>query len=1196
MILKMASFEWRYFTRQPSFIVTSLVFFLFPFILATLEGDQLTGSSNLNINSPHAISQTLLIFSVFAIFLVVNFVANTAMRNSESRMAEIILSKPISALKYQLGRFLGAYLVVLTVFAMVPLALFIGALMPWLDQERIGAFSFSAYLTPYFIFSATTLFVLSSIFYAVALRFRSMMAVYLVALGIFMLYVVSDQIFADQGDRELFALLDPFALNTYSDITRYWTPAERNSQVVTLFESVLINRGFWLAIGVITLLVLGRLFKPLSLHTQSAKRSKTLSSQASADSKSSNAQTNKFARVSFVGNTSFSNGQATHQFTTRLLFEMKQVFLSPAFAFLMLFCGFSLVSILLDPQGLYATPNWPLTQYMVEMIEGAFGLALIIVITYYTAEVVWRERSVGMGDIVDSLPVSNISFWASKFIAVSLVVIAVLLLGMIATVINQALNAYMHFEFTQYFVSLLYFQALPWILLVVLSFFVQVLSPNKYLGMLFFVAFFFVTLAFNELGIEHNMFNYGTSPLMRYSDMNGYGWSLTTQHYYMAYWGALALVLCVLSFGLWQRGPQSSLKNRFMLLGYQLGNSGRVFLVAGTMTFVALGTIIHFNTTQTNQFVSADQSMDLQANYEKQFIEYLDDAMPMITTMDIDIAIFPHARRIETLANVTLLNNNDTAISRFLVNLPQYSSDIQIDIEGAKLGQVNTEFDTAWLEFDEPLQPNSQITGKMGLVRQHFGFKDRREDTSLVTNGTFIINFELLPTFGVNQAYFLSDRHERRKRDLPPPMRAYPLEDKTRYNESFFGPHIGLIDFSATLSTSEEQIAIAPGYLQKYWVEMDAPMINFFSVMSADLAVKTQIHNGVEITVYYHQDHYWNVERMIESVQDSIDLFTEAFGPYQHRQLRIIEFPGYRSFAQSFANTVPYSERIGFISDLRDPRDIDPVYYVTAHEVAHQWFGHQLNAANVQGSSILSESLSQYAALLVMQEKYGEAKIRQFLREELDSYLRGRTQEALEEMPFMRAENQQYIHYNKGSVVMMAIADRIGVDALNTALSKLIARYKFSRGAQPTTLDLLSAIKEQASSKDYDFIDQQFTQINLYDLRLEDVAIEALPKEDGQQTSKYSLTLNVSAAQYLADGQGEETKTEFSDYVDVVLFANDPDDFSVPSEIIYRKKHLLTDGDNSLVIEVDSLPEYAAVDPFIRFIDRESRDNIKAIP
>ncbi|MFC4699637.1 ABC transporter permease/M1 family aminopeptidase [Glaciecola siphonariae] len=1185
MIANMMRFEWRYFTRQPSFIVTSLVFFLLPFLAVTIDNVQIGASSNVNINSPVAIAQTLLVFGIFGMFLVVNFVANTAIRNDVSAMNEIIITKPLSAFKYQLGRFLGAYAVCLTVFSMIPLALIVGSMMPWLDQERVGAFSLMAYVAPFVVFSITTLFFLSTVFYAAALRFRSMMAVYLVALGIFMLYVISGQVFSDPGQREWVSLLDPFALNTFDDIIRYWTPSERNTQIVGLTDAVLLNRALWLSLGVVILLTMGRLFAGLALPNKNLKLKKSGPKIAPPLNNAIDA--------------TYSNNKAGAQFFARLRFELKQVFFSPAFGFLMLFCGFSLISILIDPQGIYGAPNWPLTQYMVELIQGAFGLAIIIIITYYSAEVVWRERTVGMGDIVDSMPVSNLTFWLSKIIAVSLVIVAVHFVGMAATVLNQAAKGYAYFDFSQYFISLLYFQALPWILLVVLAFLFQALSPNKYVGMLAFVGFFFISLTFRELGLEHNMFRYRFSPSMQYSDMNGYGWALTTQHYYMFYWGALALVFSALSFGLWQRGPQSSIKERFAMLGYQLGGTGRAMVVVATLLFVGSGTIIHYNTTVTNEFMNSEARMDLQAEYENTFAQFEDAPVPMVSAVDINVAIFPESRRLETIAKLKMVNRSEKPIERFLINLPQYSSDIRINIEGGKLSALDERFDTAWLEFETPLPVGAEIEGEISLVRQHFGFKDRGEDTTLVKNGTFINNFELLPTFGVNQSYFISDRHERRKRDLPPPRRAHPLEDESRYNESFFGAHIGLIDFSATLSTSANQIAIAPGYLAKYWTEgernyfryeMDSPMINFYNVMSADLELKTQVHNGVEISVYYHRTHAWNVDRMIESVRDSIDLFSEAFGPYQHKQLRVIEFPGYRTFAQSFANTVPYSERIGFITDLRDPDNIDPVYYITAHEVAHQWFGHQLNAANVQGSAILSESLSQYAALLVMQQKYGESKIREFLSFELDTYLQGRTQEALDEMPLMRAENQQYIHYNKGSVVMMAIADRIGIASMNEALRGLIERFKFSRGRQPTTLDLLAAIKAQSPSEHHKFIEQQFEQISIYDLRLKDVQIAK------SEDNRYQVTFDISAAQFSADGKGEENEERFEDYVDIVLFANDPDDFSGENEILYRKKHLLKQGDNQVRVELESLPAYAGVDPFVRYIDRETRDNIMPVP
>ena len=130
----------------------------------------------------------------------------------------------------------------------------------------------------------------------------------------------------------------------------------------------------------------------------------------------------------------------------------------------------------------------------------------------------------------------------------------------------------------------------------------------------------------------------------------------------------------------------------------------------------------------------------------------------------------------------------------------------------------------------------------------------------------------------------------------------------------------------------------------------------------------------------------------------SLDYFNREFTPYQYRQFRIIEFPGYQIFAQSFPNTIPFSEFIGFIADLRDDKDIDYVFYVTAHELAHQWWAHQAVGARMQGMTVIVETLAQYSALMVMEKEYGQEMMRRFLKYELDNYLHA-SAELIEELP-----------------------------------------------------------------------------------------------------------------------------------------------------------------------------------------------------
>ncbi len=99
------------------------------------------------------------------------------------------------------------------------------------------------------------------------------------------------------------------------------------------------------------------------------------------------------------------------------------------------------------------------------------------------------------------------------------------------------------------------------------------------------------------------------------------------------------------------------------------------------------------------------------------------------------------------------------------------------------------------------------------------------------------------------------------------------------------------------------------------------------------------------------QPAFW----VISGVKDSLEYFSREFSPYQYRQLRILEFPAYAAFAQSFPNTIPYSESIGFVADIEED-DVDNVFYVTAHEVAHQWWAHQVMGANTQGGTVVVEN------------------------------------------------------------------------------------------------------------------------------------------------------------------------------------------------------------------------------------------------
>ena len=413
-------------------------------------------------------------------------------------------------------------------------------------------------------------------------------------------------------------------------------------------------------------------------------------------------------------------------------------------------------------------------------------------------------------------------------------------------------------------------------------------------------------------------------------------------------------------------------------------------------------------------------------------------------------------------------------------------------------------------------------------------------------------------------------------------------------------PDANWIDFDATVSTSPDQMAIAPGYLEREWTEggrryfhytMDSKILGFYSFLSARYAVLRDHWSpppdampgstDVAIEIDYQPGHEFDLDRMVKGVKKSLDYYTASFSPYQHHQVRIVEFPRYDRFAQSFPNTIPFSESIGFIArvDDKNPDDIDYPFYVTAHEVAHQWWAHQVISGDVQGATLLSESMAQYSALMVMKHEYGPDKMKKFLRYELDRYLHGRATAKRDEMPLVKVENQPYIHYAKGSLVMYALADYIGEDRLNAALAKFIAKTKFQSPPYTDAPAFVAALREVTPPEFPHLIEDMFETITLYDNRAKKASY--VKRADG----RYDVAIAVQAKKLRAAELGAETEIPVDDFIDVGVLDKDG-----KGGAIERKKIMTPDA--TFTLTVDEVPAKAGIDPRNKLIDRLPDDNV----
>ncbi len=1193
MLRKIAGFEFRYHLLSPAFIAIFAIYFLLAFGGTTIDQVQIGSSNTVNVNSPTAVTINVLIFSLFGMFIPTVFLVSGILRDHNFKTEELFFTTRVSESDYLVGRFIGGFLITALAFASVPLAILIGSLMPWLDPETLGPNNPMYFAWPYLVMGLPNMLIAGMIMFTVANLSKSQVITWVTLTGLFILWFVGNIIANEPQYRTIVALADPFGGNAFGEMTRYWTPAEQNSQLVPLEGVFLQNRLIWLGVA-------AALFV-LNLFLFSFRKRKAITGQRKA----------RRAEAPFVpahielpvSAPVLTGATARQQFFARVGFEVKGVVFNVAFWVLLIFGIFNVVGGTFLLNSMYGTPNYPTTRVVIDAMIGGFAIIPIIVVIYYASEVVWRERGVRFSEIVDATPAPSWAFMWAKLVAMFVVITGLIATAAITVMITQLGRGYFNLEIDQYVVRSVVDLIMPLTMLAAIAIFIQVLTNNKWLGILAMGALFIVTaFVLPNIGWSNNLYLVPFISPNPYSDMNGYGHFLGIQLWWHLYWGAVSLFLFTLAFVMWNRGALRPIWERVRSLPRSFSPGSAGLAAISLMIAGATGGWIFYNTNVLNEFVTGPENERRAAAFEREWRDQLEGlAQPTITDVAYDIDIYPRERRYAVTGSNIIKNRTEADIP--VVWVSYGSADVIDQSLDGTTAQLRSEYANLYaFELDTPMQPGEQRTLTFEVEVTNPGFRNSGNVSSVVYNGTLFNNGEFAPVIGFSRQMLIQSPSVRRRQDLPPIDRAFDLEDESHWTENYIRQDSDYVSFRTTVSTVEGQTVVAPGYLQRDWVEngrhyfeyvMEDRSLNFFNFMSADYALLEEERDGINYQVFYHAPHDWNVERMMQGAQDSLAYMSEHISPYQYRQYRMLEFPAYASFAQSFPNTIAYSESIGFTADLRNDSNIDYVYYVTAHEAAHQWWAHQIMGPNVQGGSMLVETFAQYSALMVMREEYGADHMRRFLKYELDNYLSARGNESREELPLYRVENQPYIHYRKGAVIMYALADYVGEDTVNRALSRLVSEFQYRSDPYPTTLDFLRILREETGPEYEQIIHDFFERIVLLDLSVDPDSAERRELEDG----RWETTFTVEARLFEADGEGNETEEPIDYQIDIGVFTDSPDSVREGSDhVLYLERRRIDQNEMTFTIITDEEPAYVGIDPYNKLIDRNSDDNIVIAP
>ena len=1216
--LSILRFEFHYRRNRPA---TYLFFaLLLSMSFATVTTDLIQGLTGgaIKDNATTVVARiSLFLFLLMGVLISSAIMGVSVVRDFEHRTDALFFTKPIRRWEFLTGRYLGAMLILLLTLSAIPLGLMLGEAVPWRNADRLLPFRADMYWHPYWTIIVPNALIVGSIFFAVGALSRKMLVVFTQGMVFLMLYLVSGTLLSQIDRRETAALLDPFGLRAISYLTQYWSISQQNNQLISLSDTLLWNRLLWLGVALLSLLATYRFFSYQNTSGLFAKkqRAENKGDLSPITLRRPLAQVKRsYGQGAWLGNL----GYLTVFYTRLVMKDLPFLALSIGGLGMFLFSAFD------NAGGWYGSRTLPTTYVMLGKMGLFTGLFLFILMVLYVGDLIWKERDVRINLISDALPVPNWVPLLSKYLGLGLAFALMLTLAIgLGALMQVILGGVALIDWSVYAKSLYGGSLLSLLTFMLLGFFIHTMVNNKFAGHALLVLFFVALGFLSYLGIEHRLLVFDSASLGTYSDMNGFGHQVAPFSWTTLYWSAFGALLFAGAVLLSVRGSEELLKLRLRISRHQLTRPVLTFGLAMLIVFISSGSYIYYNTNVLNDYQNSKAGEAELARYEKTLKKFADLPQPRITSVTVNVDLFPQTRDFTATGWYILKNKTNRPIAE--IHLQTYPAD-EMQVKQLSLSVAN-QFNTQYVadfryriyQLDQPLQPGDSLRLDFNVLYKSSGFKNNRSNIDIVQNGTFFTN-QYFPGIGYDEHYELSDDDKRKENGLNPTERMRDQHDPVGVRQSVFGDDADQIRFAMTISTTPDQTAIAPGYLQKEWIKtgpdgklrryfsyrMDSPIADFYSIVSAHYLVKKEVYTSqagssrvgtpVSLEIYYHPGHIHNLDRMMRGMKASLDYYQANYGPFQHRQLRIMEFPRYRGYAQSFANTIPFGEDMGFVADIDDGKDIDMPFFVTAHETAHQWWGHQVNEANVKGNGMLSESLAEYSALMVMKHHYPKERMQEFLRHELDYYLRGRQSEIKKEQPLSQCEGQQYIHYNKGALVLYALQDQLGEERLNQALRNYRNHWDVAQvaktGIYPTAADLTTELQAVTPDSLRGLLNDWINTITLYELKTDQVTVKPMGRQ-------YDVTLTISAQKVRADSLGNETPQPLNEWIWIGVYAPKAKEGKQNSEtadkLLYYQRHRITKSKQMITVRVNEKPDRAGIDPLNLLIDRHPKDNLKTI-
>ncbi|MCC6930436.1 MAG: ABC transporter permease [Gemmatimonadaceae bacterium] len=1051
------------------------------------SGDASVGGKRVFLTSQFAITQVMAVFVfMFYTFFVSAAAGLSVIRDDESRVLEVLMSTPLRPVEYAWGKFAGvtaAFLVVL-VLHIACLVVFL-SLVPNADMiEARGPFALSNYLVPALVIAVPSIVFAAGVAFGVGTGTRRAILVFVVPiamlmLGAFLLWNWSPSWLPESTNR-LLMFLDPAAVRwlneTYLEVDRGAT--YYNSQPVGWDTLIVANRLFWSGLAVVAAWSGIRRFTATARtsHRVTAQQVQAALAAPAAPAAPPPASTRLLSTLQMVREplgavaTAFGGARAEgRELASR--------------AGLYLFVPLIVVTIVNGASvalGAFDTPLLLTPGQLASSQAQLMAVYVSLLLVFYGVESMERERATRLNAIQDTLPVRTGALLLGKLLALGIVWLVVAVASMMGAAVLILVQGRVPFSLTPF--------AILWGLLFLPTFLafscfcvaVWCVTRNRYTTYALALGALGLTLWADLTDRITWLSNWALWSGIKWTDIGPLEFDRQAIVLNRLLWLSVAVAFWRLAVATYPRTARDPLAVLRVFSWRGLARALRG--AAPWLVAPALLAALTFRAVQ----LGPDGAVAEKAGkdyWKKNLATWREAYFPWLKAADVDIEIEPAARRFRVKGSYLVMNHRDTTLRSLAMTVGRWTN-ARWTIDGDSV-RPDTSTRLYVFRLARPLAPHDS-------VRIGFSYNG---DVSAPSKGSGGAPEFIVPSAVVMTAFgpswfpmlgYVPDLGTDEDNTFEP--RQYPEDWYVGTTRSLFGSQLPM--------TVRTRITVPAGWVANGVGELvsstvidgrrTATWITETPVMSFNVVAGALLERRGEGTaLYYNAQHPYNIDEMMLALNSARRWYGEWFGTFPWKLLKVTEFPNLAGYAQGFPTNITFSEGIGFLT--KNDARTNPAFMVTAHEIAHQWWGNMLQPGYGPGANLLSEGMSHFSTMLLVEQVKGFRGGLE-LRKGLESrWADGRRADAERKLYLVDGSKagDGVVTYEKAGWTFWMLAERMGRDNATRGMKEFIAKFRGSEdhaALQDLTAHLRAYTPDTAAYDD--FLRQWFDTVSVLEYQV----------------------------------------------------------------------------------------------------------------